>query len=65
MRAVAWMPARDWAGSASPGTDVVANLDGLELERAGPVLRPVETPEGERVAIDALVRARRVAGSVV
>ena len=35
----------------------------LEVERAGPVLRPVETPEGERVAIDALVRARRVAGS--
>jgi len=45
--------------------DVVADLDGLEVERAEPVLRPVETPEGERVAIDALVRARRVAGSFV
>ena len=45
--------------------DVVADLDGLEVERAEPVPRPVETPEGERVAIDALVRARRVAGSFV
>jgi SAM-dependent methyltransferase len=41
--------------------DVVADLDGsgLEIERAEPVERPVETPEGERVAIDALVRATR------
>src|SRR5262249_60827578 len=41
--------------------DVVADLDGagLEIERAEPVKRPVDTPEGERVAIDALVRARR------
>jgi len=41
--------------------DVAADLVGtaLELERAGPVERPVETPEGERIAIDALVRARR------
>jgi SAM-dependent methyltransferase len=41
--------------------DVVADLDGtgLEIERAEAVERPVETPEGERVAIDALVRASR------
>ena len=41
--------------------DVVADLNGsgLEIERAELVERPVETPEGERVAIDALVRARR------
>lgn len=41
--------------------DVVADIDGsgLEIERAGPVDRTVDTPEGERVAIDALVRARR------
>jgi SAM-dependent methyltransferase len=41
--------------------DVAADLDGsgLELERAEPVERPVETPDGERIAIDALVRARR------
>ena len=41
--------------------DVVADIEGsgLELERAQPVERPVETPEGERIAIDALIRARR------
>jgi SAM-dependent methyltransferase len=41
--------------------DVVADLDGsgLAIERAEPVERPVETPEGERVAIDAFVRASR------
>jgi SAM-dependent methyltransferase len=39
--------------------DVVADLDGLEVERAEQVLRPVEAPDGEHVAIDALVRARR------
>lgn len=41
--------------------DVTADISGsgLELERAEPVERPVETPEGERVAIDALIRARR------
>jgi SAM-dependent methyltransferase len=41
--------------------DVVADLEGsgLELERAESVNRPVETPEGEQIAIDALVRASR------
>ena len=44
--------------------DVAADLDGLDLDgvelvRAEPVERPVETPDGERIAIDALVRARR------
>jgi SAM-dependent methyltransferase len=41
--------------------DVAADLDGtgLELERAEAVDRPVEMPDGERTAIDALVRARR------
>jgi hypothetical protein len=38
---------------------VVADLVGLEVEKAVRVLRPVETDEGEREAIDALVRARR------
>jgi SAM-dependent methyltransferase len=32
---------------------------GLRLERAAVVERPVETPEGERVALDLLVRATR------
>jgi SAM-dependent methyltransferase len=41
--------------------DVVADLEGsgLEIERAEAVERPVDTPEGERVAIDTLVRASR------
>ena len=41
--------------------DVVADLDGhgLQIERAKCVERPVQTPDGERVALDALVRARR------
>lgn len=41
--------------------DVVADLGGLEIERADRVERPVETPDGERVALDALVRAVRPA----
>jgi SAM-dependent methyltransferase len=41
--------------------DVVANLDGtgLEVERAECVERTVDTPDGERIALDALVRAHR------
>lgn len=41
--------------------DVVADVDpeGLEIERAEIVRRPVETPEGERQALDLLVRATR------
>ena len=41
--------------------DVVADLDGLRIERAERVERPVQTPDGERVALDALVRAVRPA----
>jgi len=41
--------------------DVVDDLDGagLQIERAERIERPVQTPDGERVALDALVRARR------
>ncbi len=41
--------------------DVVEDLDGagLQIERAERVERPVLTSDGERVALDALVRARR------
>ena len=41
--------------------DVADDLEGsgLEIERAETVRRPVDTPDGERVALDALVRARR------
>lgn len=51
---------RDPAVLYTPG-DVVADLEGagLYIERADTVGRPVDTPEGERVALDALVRARR------
>jgi SAM-dependent methyltransferase len=41
--------------------DVVRDLEGsgLEIERAAVVERRVDTPEGERTALDSLVRARR------
>ncbi len=42
-------------------SDVVADIDGrgLQIERAERVERPVQTSDGDRVALDALVRARR------
>ena len=41
--------------------DVAGDLEGtgLRIERSDVVERPVETPEGERVALDLLVRASR------
>jgi len=44
--------------------DVIGDLDGsgLHVERAETVRRPVDTPDGERIALDALVRARLVPG---
>ena len=39
--------------------DVVAALPALAIGRAGPARRPVQTGEGERVAIDTVVRAQR------
>lgn len=41
--------------------DVVDDLAGagLQVERAERVARPVQTPDGERIALDALVRAHR------
>ncbi len=53
---------KDAARLFTPG-DVVAQLGGLRIERAEQVQRPVETPDGERTAIDALVRAVRDAES--
>jgi SAM-dependent methyltransferase len=57
---------RGHGGPSSPTVlytpeDVVSDLagSGLEIERAETVDRTVDTPDGERVAIDALVRARR------
>ena len=55
-----------WGGPQDPAVlytaaDVTAAIqpESLEAERAGVVERPVETEEGERVALDLLVRARR------
>jgi len=39
--------------------DVVAALPGLAIDRAGQARRPVPTGDGERVAIDTVVRAQR------
>ena len=41
--------------------DVLTDIEGcgLQIERAERVERPVQTPDGERIALDALVRARR------
>ncbi len=41
--------------------EIAAAVTGLEIQRAETVRRPVETPDGERVAIDQIVRARRPA----
>jgi SAM-dependent methyltransferase len=41
--------------------DVVSDLGDLRIERAERVERPVQTADGERVALDALVRASRPA----
>ena len=42
-------------------SDVVGDLEGagLQIERGETVKRPVDTPDGGRIALDALVRARR------
>jgi hypothetical protein len=40
---------------------VAGELDGRAIRRAGQVIRFVTTPEGERTAIDTLVRAERPA----
>ena len=37
----------------------LSELDGIEVVRAEMVERPVDTPDGRRVALDSLVRARR------
>lgn len=57
---------RGYGGPQDPAVlytapDVVDDIDGtgLQIERAECVERSVQTPDGERVALDALVRARR------
>jgi len=41
------------------GPEIVADLPDLVVERAERVERPVQTPEGTRVAFDVVVRATR------
>jgi SAM-dependent methyltransferase len=53
-----WGGPRDHAVLYGPG-DVARELRGLDVVRAGRVTRPVETDEGDKIAIDALVRATR------
>lgn len=48
----------DVAVLPTPDT-VVAAIAGLEIDKALVVERPVDTPEGERIALDTLVRAHR------
>ena len=57
---------RGHGGPQDPGrlytsAAVTAELDGLTVRRAEQVMRAVPTPEGERTAIDTLVRAERPA----
>ncbi len=57
-------PQAGWGGPQDPGVlygpdDVVADLDGLEIVKATRVDRPVPTPDGDKIAIDVLVRATR------
>jgi SAM-dependent methyltransferase len=58
--------ARGHGGPQDPGrlytpATITAELDGLVIHRAEQVPRPVQAPEGERTAIDTLVRAERPA----
>lgn len=59
-------PDDGWGGPRDPGVlygpeAVVTNLDGLETVKAERVRRPVQTDDGEKIAIDVLVRATRPA----
>ena len=59
-------PAEGYGGPQDEGIlygpeDVAGDLTGLDVVRADRVRRPVDTPEGERTAIDVLVRATRPA----
>ena len=57
-RSDGWGGPRDSAVLYGPD-DVVADLDGLETVKAERVRRPVPTDDGEKIAIDVLVRATR------
>jgi SAM-dependent methyltransferase len=57
-RSVGWGGPSDSAVLYGP-EDVVADLDGLETVKAERVRRPVQTDDGEKIAIDVLVRSTR------
>ena len=57
-RSVGWGGPKDSAVLYGPD-DVVADLRGLEMVKAERVRRPVPTDDGEKIAIDVLVRAKR------
>jgi 2-polyprenyl-3-methyl-5-hydroxy-6-metoxy-1,4-benzoquinol methylase len=55
---------RGYGGPRNPAVlygaeEVLPALEGFEIERAGPVMRPIESGGETREAIDTLVRARR------
>jgi SAM-dependent methyltransferase len=57
-------PNEGWGGPQDSAVlygpdDVVADVDGLDIVKAERVRRPVQTGDGERTAIDVLVRAVR------
>jgi SAM-dependent methyltransferase len=57
-------PEHGWGGPREPAVlygpdEVAADLTGLDIVRAVRVERPVTTDDGDRIAIDALVRATR------
>lgn len=57
-------PEAGWGGPSDSAVlygpeDVVADLDGLQTVKAERVRRPVPTDDGEKIAIDVLVRAVR------
>lgn len=61
---VGWGGPRDTTVLYGPD-DVVADIEGLDIVKATRIERPVATDEGEKTAIDVLVRATRAKGSAV
>ena len=63
-------PSVGWGGPSDAAVlygpeDVVADLDGLEQVKAERVRRPVPTDDGEKIAIDVLVRGNASAAAPV
>jgi SAM-dependent methyltransferase len=61
-------PDEGWGGPRDPDVlygpdDVVAHLKELDILKAERVRRPVQTDDGEKIAIDVLVRATRPRGT--